>query len=138
MTRAQPKAVMSQPFRGEAYDELPLPSGALDAGGVEMLRAGVVERELFITARRAFDDPAGWGAVLAGIARRLATLYAAETDWGEADVAVRIGAGFKAAFDAPAVSRGKRTKRKRAAAPRAARPAARPKRARAKAGRGRR
>jgi hypothetical protein len=118
---------MSQHFQGETYDELPLPSGALASGGVEMLRAGVVERELFITARRAFDDPAGWGAVLAGVAQRLAALYAAETEWGEADVAERIGAGFQVALAAAKDPSGKRTKRKRAATSRALRtaPAAR-------------
>jgi hypothetical protein len=130
---------MSQHFQGETYDELPLPSGALASGGVEMLRAGVVERELFITARRAFDDPAGWGAVLAGVAQRLATLYAAETEWGEADVAVRIGAGFQAALAAAKDSSAKRAKRKRAAASRVSpdAPAAR-KRTRARPARGRR
>ena len=52
----------------EVYDELPLPNEALAQGGVEMLRAGVVEDELFITARRVFDDPRQWGGLLADVA----------------------------------------------------------------------
>ncbi len=52
----------------EVYDELPLPSEALAQGGVEMLRADMVEDELFITARRVFDDPRQWGGLLADVA----------------------------------------------------------------------
>ena len=80
--------------RGEIYDELPLPSAALRNGGAEILRAGVVDDELFITARRLFDDPTQWGGALADIARRLATLYAAESDVGEDEVVARIFMGF--------------------------------------------
>ena len=86
--------------RGEIYDELPLPSAALRNGGAEILRAGVVDDELFITARRLFDDPTQWGGALADIARRLATLYAAESDVGEDEVVARIFMGFGAALTA--------------------------------------
>jgi len=85
---------MTQMSRGESYDELPLPSEALRNGGVEVLRAGVVDQELFITARRLFDDPAEWGGLLADVARRLAMLYAADSDADEDRVAARIFMGF--------------------------------------------
>ena len=78
----------------EIYDALAIPNDALDKGGVEMLRAGVVDEELFVTARRAFADPAHWGYVLADITRRLATLYAAEGDFTEAKVSAVIAATF--------------------------------------------
>jgi hypothetical protein len=71
---------MSYVSRPALFDELPLPGAALEKGGVEMLRVGIADDELFVTARRAFPDPAGWGELLADIARRLATLYAAEID----------------------------------------------------------
>jgi hypothetical protein len=78
----------------EIYDALPIPNDALDKGGVEMLRAGVVEEELFVTARRAFQEPAHWGYVLADITRRLAALYAAEGDFTEAKASAAIAGAF--------------------------------------------
>jgi hypothetical protein len=78
----------------EIYDALPIPNDALDKGGVEMLRAGVVEEELFVTARRAFAEPAHWGYVLADITRRLAALYAAEGDFTEAKASAAIAGAF--------------------------------------------
>jgi hypothetical protein len=78
----------------EVYDALPIPNDALDKGGVEMLRAGVVDEELFVTARRAFSDPAHWGYLLADVTRRLATLYAAEGGLTEAKVTTAIAGAF--------------------------------------------
>jgi hypothetical protein len=78
----------------EVYDALPIPNDALDKGGVEMLRAGVVDEELFVTARRAFAEPAHWGYLLADAVRRLATLYAAEGDFTEAEVSAAIAGAF--------------------------------------------
>jgi len=106
---------MSQLFRGEIYDELPLPSGALRNGGAEMLRAGVVDDELFITARRIFDDPTQWGGLLADVARRLAMLYAAQFDVDEAAAAALIGIGFDRRLAAPYAPAGPRRKRPAAA-----------------------
>jgi hypothetical protein len=78
----------------EVYDALPISNDALERGGVELLRAGVVDEELFITARRVFAEPAHWGYVLADITRRLATLYAAEGDFTEAKVGAAIAGAF--------------------------------------------
>jgi len=78
----------------EVYDALPISNNALDKGGVEMLRVGVVDEELFVTARRAFADPAHWGYLLADVVRRLATLYAAESDFTEAKVSAAIAGAF--------------------------------------------
>ena len=82
----------------DIYDELPIPSDALERGGVEMLRAGVVDDELFVTARRALADPSHWGYVLADITRRLAMLYAAETDVTEAKVCAAVARTYAAAL----------------------------------------
>lgn len=78
----------------EVYDALPISNDALERGGVELLRAGVVDEELFITARRVFAESAHWGYVLADITRRLAALYAAESDLTEAKVSAAIAGAF--------------------------------------------
>jgi len=62
----------------EIYQALALPDEVLANGGTEILRAGIVDGELYVTARRAFKDHAKWGDVLADIARRLALIYSAE------------------------------------------------------------
>jgi hypothetical protein len=81
------------------YDALPISNDALDRGGVELLRAAIVDEELFVTARRdAFVGQASWGLVLADIARRLASLYAAEGDLTEARVTAAIVEGFEFSF----------------------------------------
>ena len=81
------------------YDALPISNDVLDKGGVELLRAAVVDEELFVTARLvAFAGPAPWGWVLADIARRLASLYAAEGDLTEARVTAAIVDAFEQSF----------------------------------------
>ena len=103
----------------EVYDELPLPSEALAQGGVEMLRAGVVEDELFITARRVFDDPRQWGGLLADVAQRLAILYAAEADIEPREVAALIKHGFDSSVTALYAPPSRRKAAAKRVAPRA-------------------
>ena len=102
------------------YQALALPNEAIANGGVEILRAGIIDDELFVTARRAFSDPAEWGEVLAEIARRLCRLYAAEGEFKNREVIAAIESAFAAGLGAPAVKQsGKRRatagRRKRAA-----------------------
>jgi hypothetical protein len=80
------------------YDALPISNDALDRGGVELLRAGVVDEELFITARPVFPEPAHWGWVLADITRRLASIYAMEGKFTEAEVSAAIAGAFARSF----------------------------------------
>ena len=81
------------------YDALPISNDALDKGGVELLRAAVVDEELFVMARLdAFVGQGPWGLVLADIARRLASLYAAEGDLTEAKVTAAIADEFARSF----------------------------------------
>jgi len=87
------------------YDALPISNDALDRGGVELLRAGVVDEELFVTARRAFPEPAHWGWVLADVARRLASLYAADGNFTEAKVSAAIADAFARSLPSPGTSR---------------------------------
>jgi hypothetical protein len=86
------------------YDALPIPNEASANGGVEILRAGLVDDELYVTARHAFKDPADWGEVLADITRRLALLYSMETDLSEAEALTEIEEAYAAEMGAREVS----------------------------------
>jgi len=103
------------------YDALALPNEAISQGGVEILRAGLIDDELFVSARRVFKDPAQWGEVLGDIARRIALLYSAEdTDLTEEEILAEIEQAFAADLGAPVVrdraaKRGKARKRARPA-----------------------
>jgi len=81
------------------YDALPISNDVLDKGGVELLRGALVDEELFIVARRdAFQGPGSWGFVLADIVRRLASLYAADGHFTEAEVTAAISDSFAHSF----------------------------------------
>ena len=62
----------------KVYQALALPEKALEAGGVEILRLGIIEDELYVSALPAFAAPAQWGEVLAEVAERLGAIYAAQ------------------------------------------------------------
>ena len=95
----------------EIYDALPIANDALDRGGVEPLRAGLVAEELFITARQVLAEPAQWGYVLADITRRPAALYAAENDFTEAKVSTAIAETFARSLRSGAGAAPTRAKR---------------------------
>ena len=81
------------------YDALAISNDALDKGGMELLRAAVVDEELFVMARLdAFVGQSSWGLVLADIARRLASLYAADGQFTEAKVTTTIADEFVQSF----------------------------------------
>jgi hypothetical protein len=106
------------------YDALALPSEALANGGVEILRIGLIDDELYVTARHAFKDAAQWGDVLAEITRRLGLLYSVETDLTEAEAIAEIEEAYAAALGAPVIEDAPATKRTKAVA---RKPAAKPK-----------
>jgi hypothetical protein len=77
------------------YQALALPEQALDKGGVEILRAGIVDDELYVSALPAFKDPGQWGEVLADIAWRIGAIYAAQNPGlTKKDVTVQIVEAF--------------------------------------------
>ena len=78
------------------YEPLLIPPGAKKFGGVEVLRAGVAEQNLTMSIRRAFDDPAAWGVLLATAGRQVARIYAKETGATEDEVRTKILASFQA------------------------------------------
>ena len=94
------------------YDALVIPNEALDNGGVEILRGGLVKGELYVTARRAFDDPGMWGEVLGELTRRIARIYAAEGKYTQKDALAAIGGAFAADLGAPVVSKPRKPARK--------------------------
>ena len=115
------------------YQALALPEKALEGGGVEILRLGIIDDELYVSALPAFTAPAQWGEVLAEVAERLGAIYAAQNaGLDEKDVTVQIAEAFVSELGAqpvkakpPAV---KSRKPAMTAARNAAKPAARKKR----------
>ena len=79
------------------FDPLHVPPTALEHGGVEVLRAAIVEGGLHVSLRRAFDDPQAWGMVIADVAR----IFARETKLTEDEALERIRTMFDAEMDAP-------------------------------------
>jgi hypothetical protein len=73
------------------FDALTIPNDALEKGGVEILRASIVEGELHLTLRRAFEQPEKWGGILSETITRIARVYAAaDKKFDEKDVGARI------------------------------------------------
>ena len=58
------------------FDALHVPPEALDKGGVEVLRAVIVDGALHVSLRRAFDDPEAFGMMIADITRHVGRIYA--------------------------------------------------------------
>jgi hypothetical protein len=82
-----------------AFDALHVPPAAFEQGGVEVLRAVVVDGALHVSLRRAFDDPEAWGMVIADITRHVGRIYADK--YREAETVERIRAMYDAEMDAP-------------------------------------
>jgi hypothetical protein len=100
---------MADPDDNPIYEALVIPNEALDKGGVEILRGGLVKGELYVTARRAFDDPGMWGEVLGELTRRIARIYAAEGKYTQKDALAAISGAYAADLGAPVVSEPRKT-----------------------------
>src|ERR1700738_5151798 len=86
------------------YQALALPNEALENGGLEILRAGIINDELYVSALRAFEDAGKWGEVLGDIARRLGAIYAAQVPGlTKRDATVAIVEAFATEMGAKAV-----------------------------------
>jgi hypothetical protein len=95
---------MAGPDDNPIYEALVIPTEALDKGGLEILRAGLIEDELYVTARPTFDHPSVWGEVLADITRRISQLYTADGKYTRQDALAAISGAYAADLGAPAVS----------------------------------
>jgi hypothetical protein len=84
-----------------AFDALHVPPSALEQGGVEVLRAVIVDGGLHLALRRAFEDPEAWGMLIADVARHVARIYATENKFAEQETLERIRALFNAEMDTP-------------------------------------
>jgi hypothetical protein len=111
----------------QVYQALALPEQELENGGVEVLRLGIIDDELYVSALPAFKAPAQWGEVLAEVTQRLGAIYAAQkTGLSKKDVTVQIAEAYIAELGASplkakAVTKSKPTKSKTAAKPAARR-----------------
>jgi Domain of unknown function (DUF5076) len=81
------------------YDSLSIPPAARSGGGAEVLRAAVVGESFALSLRRGFDDPAGWGLLLATVARQVAHIYATELGGDEGMLRARIREAFDTDLD---------------------------------------
>lgn len=79
-----------------SFNALDIPPDALEQGGIEVLRAAVVDGAVSIALRRSFDDPATWGRLFIDLARQAAVVYARETEMSEEEAFARIRAGMEA------------------------------------------
>lgn len=76
------------------FEALIIPNEALERGGVEILRASIIDGDLHVTLRRAFEQPDHWGGLLSELVRRIARAYAVDGKMKEQDVVVRIRSSF--------------------------------------------
>lgn len=86
---------------GDTFDALGAPPEALEHGGVEVLRAAVVDGGLHVSLRPAFEDAAMWGVMLADIARHAARAFASNYAVDEDEALDLILETFQAEFDNP-------------------------------------
>jgi hypothetical protein len=83
------------------FEPLAVPPPALEHGGYEVLRAAIVEGNLQVSLRRAFDEPEVWGILLADIARHIGRIYALEASMREEQVVEKVRAMFEAEMERP-------------------------------------
>ena len=83
------------------FDALHVPPAALEQGGVEVLRAVIIDGALHVSLRRAFDDAEAWGMLIADVTRHVARVYAQEGKFREEETVERIRALYDAEMDAP-------------------------------------
>src|ERR1043165_6312212 len=72
------------------FNALNVPMAGIEQGGHELMRVAVANGELYMSIRRGFDDPEGWGRVLAEVVMHVSQIYATETKFNKAEAAKRI------------------------------------------------
>ncbi len=80
------------------FEALNAPPDCIEKGGVEVLRASVVDGAVSIAMRRSFDDPFTWGVLLADLAKHAARIYALETELTEEQALLLIQDGIESEF----------------------------------------
>jgi Domain of unknown function (DUF5076) len=77
------------------YQALNIPPAANERGGFEVLRCAIIDRELHLTLRPAFDEPGAWGRLFAEVARQVANAYAQQQGFAASETLARIGTAFE-------------------------------------------
>ncbi len=104
------------------FEALIIPDEAVVRGGVEVLRAAIIDGQLHVTLRRTFEEPDPWGGLLSEVVRRVARAYTVDGKMQESEVVFRIHSTFvseggvhparaKKAAKKPAKKRGSRGRR---------------------------
>jgi hypothetical protein len=83
------------------FEALHVPPAALEQGGIEVLRAVIVDGALHVSLLRAFDDPEAWGMLIADITRHVGRIYAPGNKAEEERVVERVRNIYDAEMDAP-------------------------------------
>ena len=83
------------------FDALHIPPAVLEQGGVEVLRAVIVDGDLHVSLRRAFDDPDPWGMLIADVTRHIARIYATESSLTQDQLIERVRAIYDAEMERP-------------------------------------
>jgi len=94
------------------FEALIIPDEALARGGVEILRAAIIDGQLHVTLRRTFEEPDPWGGLLSEVARRVARAYSGTLD--EREVVFRIHASFLSESGARGPAKKARAKKRKA------------------------
>ena len=87
--------------RAPVFDALHIPPAALEQGGVEVLRAVIIDGALHVSLRPAFDEPEPWGMLLADVTRHIARIYATESKLTQDQAIERVRAIYEAEMDSP-------------------------------------
>jgi hypothetical protein len=85
----------------QSYDALQVPPAAVQQGGMEILRSGIVAGGHHVMLRPVFEDTRMWGRVLADIARQLAQAYEHQGRGTVAEVMESIRFGFEDDMNRP-------------------------------------
>jgi hypothetical protein len=84
-----------------SYDALQPPPAAMQQGGMEILRSGIIAGGHHVMLRLVFDDTRVWGRVLADIARQIAQAYEHQGRGSMAEVVANIRFGFDTDMNQP-------------------------------------
>jgi hypothetical protein len=83
------------------YDALQIPPAAVQQGGLEILRSGIIAGGHHVMLRPVFEDTRMWGRVLADIARQLAQAYEQQGRGTMAEVMDNIRFAFETDMNQP-------------------------------------
>jgi hypothetical protein len=83
------------------YQALNIPPAANERGGFEVLRCAIIDGELHLTLRPVFNEPDDWGRMFAEVSRQVASAYAHQNRFPQAETLARISAAFESDLRSP-------------------------------------